>query len=166
MPRSAAGHDSALGPPRSTPGRPRRAGAAPRATSDSPTPQRGTSLFPESCRGAAPPCCWPEKNFGPGPEFFFQILFELDFVVKLGRHTQHDAKHTIARTAPHPGTAPAAPPPPRLVGKRRGEWEWEWEQPEERRRETRREVEVVHHAARRFSLSGTVPPFSVDSMRL
>ena len=27
-------------------------------------------------------------------------------------HTQHDAKHTIARTAPHPAPAPAAPPAP------------------------------------------------------
>ena len=39
---------------------------------------------------------------------------ELDFVVNRNkrRHTQHDAKRTIARTAPHLAPAPAAPPTP------------------------------------------------------
>ena len=43
--------------------------------------------------------------------FFF---FELDFVVNRykRRHTRHDAKHTIARTAPYLAPAPAAPPTP------------------------------------------------------
>ena len=55
-------------------------------------------------------------------------FFELDFVVNKRRHTQHDVKHTIARTAPHPAPAPAppAPAPPRW------ERDEEMEQPEER----------------------------------
>ena len=54
------------GPPRNTPGQPQRATAALQATSDSPTPQRGKSLSPESCRGAAPPCGQSEP-WGPCP---------------------------------------------------------------------------------------------------
>ena len=77
-----------------------------------------------------------------------QFFFELDFVVNKRRHTQHDVKHTIARTAPHLAPAPAAPPtpaPPRWerdeeMGQRRRSHEHVWE------------VSLMRHAARRLSL--------------
>ena len=55
-------------------------------------------------------CSRPARR-PPQPAPFF---FELDFVVNRNkrRHTRHDAKHTIARTAPHLAPAPAAPPTP------------------------------------------------------
>ena len=86
-----------------------------------------------------------------------KIFFELDFVVNRykRRHTRHDAKHTIARTAPYLAPAPAAPPtpaPPR--------WERDEEMGQRRRKHKHVwEGSVMRHAARRFSLSGTAPPF-------
>ena len=76
------------------------------------------------------------------------FLFELDFVVNKRRHTQHDVKHTIARTAPHPAPAPAppAPAPPR--------WERDEEMGQRRRKHKHVwEGSVMRHAARGFSLS-------------
>ena len=62
--------------------------------------------------------------------FFFELDFErvTSMLIETSEGTQHDAKHTIARTAPHPAPAPAppAPAPPRW------ERDEEMEQPEER----------------------------------
>ena len=68
----------------------------------------------------------PESGEVERVEFLF---FELDFVVNRykRRHTRHDAKHTIARTAPYLAPAPAAPPTPPPP---RGERDEEMEQPD------------------------------------
>ena len=91
----------------------------------------------------------------------YLILFELNFDVNRNkrRHTQHDAKHTIARTAPHPAPRARRPPGPRPAQVGRICHMRRWNSPREKReRKYVWEVEVVHHAARRFSLSGTAPP--------
>ena len=78
-------------------------------------------------RGMMSAALWWEA--GPAARKVF--FFELDFVVNRNkrRHTRHDAKHTIARTAPHLAPAPAAPPTPAPP---RWERDEEMEQPEER----------------------------------